>query len=157
MKRVISFILLILTLSLSLTSCDMLKSFLPVPDEKKIENRIEAFVPDYNGGDVKAAMNSLAKKPRNALNAVLGILEMISGYDASAIFSYAFTLGIAVDEGDFMEVEILETKVDGEKAVVKSNISFNTNMGEESEISYFIMTKEDDDWYIYDITSKSPQ
>ena len=149
MKRLISCFLILLCVVTALGSCDKLS----VPsDEEQIRSCIEAFTEAYNEGDFEAVLDQMTGKQKNALKSMLNIVGLLIGFDASSIFTSLFSLGVAMSEGDYMEVEIQKIEVDSNKATVTALISFNNPYGKEIGISYFHMKKKDDKWLIADIT-----
>ncbi len=86
---------------------------------------------------------------------ILDVVGIFSGYDVSLIFKDLFAIGIAAaGSGDFMQVEIVDVKIDEKNAVVEANISFPGEAGynAEEQLSKFYMKKVDGEWFIIDKT-----
>ena len=152
MKKLISTILLF-SLCTFAYSCDGAKS---VTEEEKISDCIENFVVNYNNGDVNAAIEYLAPKHQNSIKGIMSIMGMLIGIDVSVIFSALFSIGIETENGDYIDVEILEINIDKNKAFAKTNFSIAELSGRTEAIMYFILQKSEDVWYIYDITETEP-
>lgn len=124
-------------------------------DEELIEARIKEFLTAYNSGDMNATMNCLDAKTKNAMNALLnlfgGVFGGATGYNID--LRDLFSLGVAVEEGDFMNLQVSETKISGKSAVVTTTMSLPDVSGQKM---YFIMLYENNGWFISDISDKNP-
>ncbi len=154
MRRVVA-LLLVVSSCLVFAGCSFIPEFKkPKTDKELIEERIETFVEAYNDGDVEKAMESMTPKIRNAFESIFGILNLFVQVDVSEIFKQMFSIGVAVTEGDYIDVEIVSVSIDDDTAVVETVFKMKNGMlGEtQTEITYFIMAKKDDGWFIDNIT-----
>lgn len=148
MKKIVS-ILIVITLLLLFTSCDLTNAFMS--DEDKIEQTISSFVDAYNDGDVEKALEYMTGKSKNALKSVLNLVEIFTGYNASEIFAAAFSIGVAASEGDFMEIEIKEITIENDNAKASVIMRFSSIYNTE-EAAYFHLEKKNGEWLTSNIT-----
>ena len=154
MKRIFVLLLFVATL-LCLPSCEKKKS-----DEELIRERIEVFCTTYNDGDFEGVVNCLDNKTRNTIKKTAefadGLISIFGDktVDSFQLFSALWGVSIGViSEDDYMTVEILAVDVTSEKkAVVTTEMAFSDTT--TAEIAYFKMVREEDGWYIGDITEE---
>ena len=125
-------------------------------DEQKIEERIDKFTSAYNTGDWEKVVDCLNAKSRNAMkgytNLLGGVFGKLTGIglDMTAIFG----LGVGVYDGDVMNIELSRIViVDEDNAIAVGHM----HLYKQDAPVYFIMTKEDRDWYIEDMTDTLPE
>ena len=131
-------------------------------DEEIIIERIESFEESYNNGDLEGFVENFSAKERRRLQAELSIANTLLGsllgfqLDLSDLFS----LGIGMQDADWLDVEVQEVKIKEDSALVKTNWkyveeTFGGTSLQECEM-YFSMSKEDSDWFVKDITEDIP-
>lgn len=142
----------------SLCSCyvlELLGSIKKPSDKKLVEQRIDEFVTSYNDGDVDEMIESFTAKTRNEFKAALKLFGVFASVDTYELFSSLFTLGVGMSEGDYIEVEIVEIDIEDDEAIVETKLAI-PGAKQKAETTYFILEKEDDDWFISDITEDKP-
>ncbi len=125
-------------------------------DEDLIKDRIKKFMTAYNDGDMEEAMIHLAAKPRNAFNAILNLLGSLAG-SASGVdidLRDLFSLGIAIEDGDYMRLKINKIEIVNSQKAIATTIMTLANS--DNKTIYFEMVYEHDGWYINDMTDKKP-
>lgn len=148
-KSFLATVLVFLTfVFLAFAGCEKLRT-----DEEMITDRIENFEKSYNDGDYEGFLGNLATKERKQIEAVFNIFGSVmgglSGFELN--LSDLFSLGIAMQEGDWLKVEIKEIKITGETtALVSTSWSFTQGAlgvtNTQTSDMYFSMLKENDDW-----------
>ena len=155
-KSIISFISLISVLFL-FTSCLGNVYEKSKTDEELIRERVSSFVTSYNDGDWDATIENLDKKSRRQFDAYMnifgGLLGGLTGF--SFDLSDFFSLGVSTSgEDDYMEVNISKVVFrDSEHAVAVGEMAFYNQ--KTSVNIFFYMVKEEDGWYISDMTDKN--
>ena len=82
-------------------------------DEEKIVARIENFEKSYNDGDLDGFLENLTTKERKQIEAVFNLFGAAFGGLTGFSIDLAdlFSLGIAMQEGDWLQVEIVEIEI----------------------------------------------
>lgn len=117
-----------------------------------ITERINAFVTAYNDGDMTATLNCFDATTRNALQAMLNLMDALVGKVAGLkiAMSDMFSLGVALADGDFMTLKVMDvTMTSNTTGIAQVAMSMT---GSDSQIVYFMMIYEHDGWYIQDMT-----
>ena len=147
-KRVISLFLAVIFIIAFAVGCSEKKT-----DEELIEERIETFVEAYNTGDFDGVLESLDAKTRNTVKALFsvsgGIIGGLSGF--SFELSDLFSLGVALYDGEFLQVEISQIELTSDTTAVAAGKMLMQGIPEDI---YFYMLKEDEDWFIQDMTDE---
>jgi len=83
----------------------------------------------------------------------------LSGFSIN--LSDLFSLGIAMQEGDWLKVEIKEIKkTSSTSAIVSTSWSYTQGAlgvsNTQTSDMYFSMVKENDDWFVKDMTEHCP-
>ncbi|MBP3592185.1 MAG: DUF1508 domain-containing protein [Clostridia bacterium] len=163
MRKILIFICIIATLCSTLVSCGVKEpsegggSVTPPAtktNEELIEERITSFLTAYNNGDMEATMACLTAKQRNAMQALLNLLESLTGSLAgvSVDLSDLFSLGVATGEDTYIQLKIKKIEIENSLSAI-ATATMNLD-GEGEETIYFIMAYENGGWYIKDMTDK---
>ncbi len=150
MKRCISIMLICVFATFFLYGCNVGKS-----DEELINDRIDVFLTAYNSGDYEEVLNCFTGKLKNTLKAATGIgnalMGGITGFDINMADLFGLGAGI-LSEGDILTVSNIEIMFqDDTTANAETILNFNVNGTETSETTTFIMSKENNDWFIKNI------
>ncbi len=148
--KILSAVLSILMFLTITTSCKNKYS-----DEDLIIECIEKFIDAYNDGDMDRVLECLDAKSRNAMKAMLDLMGGIAGSYAGFEIDLKdlFSLGISTVSDDFIEIEIIAIEIHSDdEAVVTTHMNLTDTI--ENEKIFFIMTYEDSNWYISDISEK---
>ena len=123
-------------------------------DEQLIRERIDTFLEAYNDGDMEEVLACLDEKTSNTFNALLNVMGGIAGGLTGVDIDLRdlFSLGVAIKEGDFITLSVSEIKITSPSAVATTT---TTLLGGTHTI-YFVMTYENDGWYISNMTDKKP-
>ena len=148
--KLLSLFLAIMLLCSTLASCEEKKQ--PTAEEL-IEERITTFLTAYNDGDMEEVLECLDTKSKNKFNALLNVMGGIVGGLTGYSFDLRdlFSLGVTLADGDFMNLSISKIEVSGDKAVATTQMSLYPS---GHQIIYFSMVKENDGWFISDMTDK---
>lgn len=147
--RIISLGLAFCLLALSLCSCDPPDTR---SDEKKIQDRLDAFVFALNSGDTDAALECLDAKNRNMLNAALniggGLLNSLIGFNIDVKDILALAIGL--NSGDLFTANVQDISITSDtKAVAYLTLTTQIGGQTESESGTLDLVKEKGDWYIH--------
>lgn len=130
-------------------------------DEELVRERIDTFVTAYNDGDFEGVLACFDAKTRNTLEATFNVMGGLVGGLTGFSFDLGdlFTLGVALmgDGGEVLAIEVSEVSVDGEQAVAKGQMGFADIGSSSVEVVYVILVKEEEDWFIQDMTDEAPQ
>ncbi len=153
MKKILVLFFSMIVIISCFASCQMVnEEKTPPTNQELITEKIETFLTAYNTGDMEGVLQCLDAKTRNALQAMLNIIESIAGsYIGFEInLSDLFSLGVNTTQGDFMGLEITEINIIDSK---NANVITIMNLtGVETQIIYFEMVYEKNGWYIHDMT-----
>lgn len=155
MRKILAFLCILATVLCCFTACNEPEPE-PPTDAELVEQRIEAFLSAYNGGDMTGAMNCLTAKNRNAMQALLNIMGGVAGNLTGVQIDLRdlFSLGIAMEAEDYMKLEMKEINVlDRANAVASAKMEL-ANAG--ADTVYFIMKYENNGWFIADMTEIKP-
>lgn len=147
MKHCISMMLICVFATFFLYGCNITKS-----DEELINDRIDAFLTAYNLGDYEKVLDCFTGKMKNTLKAATGtgnaLMGGITGFDINMADLFGLGAGI-LSEGDILTVSDIEIIFqDDATANVETILNFNVN---GTETTTFIMSKENNDWFIKNI------
>ena len=125
----------------------------PKTDEGKIRACIEQFENAYNDGDFEGVLECMEPKIRNTMRALFNTLGGIAGGQLGVDISLSdlFSLGIGMNDGDFISFDIQDVAIGDGKASVTANMSLAPTTQEKM---YIILVKEDGEWLIENITDK---
>lgn len=131
-------------------------------DEQKIRDRINTFVEEYNSGNVEEMFSCMDKRQRKLFETIYsivgGLFKLIPYVGNTIDFADIYSLSFTVTDGEILELEIIEIiMVDEENATVVAKMGYNIGYGgftavDETAEVYLPMVKENDDWYIHDLT-----
>ncbi|MBQ8685277.1 MAG: hypothetical protein IJ514_03795 [Clostridia bacterium] len=128
-------------------------------DEELIRERIDTFTTAFNDGDFEGVLDCFDAKTRNTLRASFNVMGGLFGGLTGFSFDLSdlFTLGVAMTDGEVLAIEISEVSVSGAQAVAKGQMGY-ADIGQSSvEAVYVILVKEEDGWFIQDMTDEAPQ
>lgn len=145
MKRVVTFLLVIAVILAAAQLGGFLRS-----DEKKIEDRMNAFLQAYNSGDLSEALESFDAKTRNTYKSILNVGNTLIGLTGVEIdITDLFTLGVALNEGQILRFDEMEIAFQSDtKATVSTTMHYQDMQSTYSQKVKFTLTKENGDWYI---------
>ncbi len=124
-------------------------------DEEKIEGAVKAFLTAYNNGDFDGVLDCMTAKTANAMRALFSVLGGLAGgmLGVDIQLSDLFSLGVAVNDGDFMNLNIIDIEISGTQAIVTTNMRLT---GAGAQAIYFEMEYENNKWLIEDMTESKP-
>ncbi len=140
---------LLAALIIGLCGCFLTKS-----DEDLIRSRIAEFVRCYNSGDMSGALACCSAKTRNALAAVVSLLEQAGGslLGAKVKMSDLFSVSVgAMSDGDMLQVDVDSISVNGDRATAKATMRYKDVRTAQSAQLVVALCKEGNDWYIEDM------
>ena len=125
----------------------------PKTDEEKITATIDKFEKEYNDGNFDGVLDCFEPKTRNALKGLFHLLESVAGGKLGVDISLSdlFSIGVAVEDGAFIDFEIQNIAVNGKKATVTTYMKLAPAI---KETMYIILVDEGDEWLIEDITDR---
>lgn len=122
-------------------------------DEEKIRACIEQFEKAYNDGDFEAVLECMDQKTRNTVRALFNTLGGIMGGKLGVDISLSdlFSLGVGINDGDFIGFDIQDVVISDKKATVTARLNL---IPATVETTYVILVEEDGEWLIENITDK---
>lgn len=125
----------------------------PKTDEEKITATVNKFAKEYNDGNFEGVLECLEPKMRNAMQALFNTLGGIAGGKLGVDISLSdlFSLGVAMEDGDFITFSIQDIAIGDGKASVTAHMNLAPAT---TETMYVILVEEDGEWLIENITDK---
>ncbi len=151
-KRIATFLyVFVIVCTIFLSGCSLF-NFLK-SDEKKIEERIESFEKNYNNGDFEGVVECLTAKERSMIEAEMKIASALMGsligFDLP--LSSLFSIGVGIHDGDYIRIALGEIKMTGSRTATADGV-ITIEPNREKLAICFYMVKEEDDWFIKDMT-----
>lgn len=147
---VVTFIVLLIS-----SGCNTFKT-----DEEIIEERINTFLSAYNSGDYEETLDCLSPKMKNTMKGMTGLGETLLGGITGFNFNMSDLFGLGsgiLSQGDVLTISNAKLNFESEtKATVECSLTFNNDLlgNKITQKSSFIMSKENNDWFIENIKLK---